>query len=255
MSFEKILSKIKENSALLSLEILPGDPTSRTKAGMVNQAKEQIAALKNDFRDEALRRSLFIVVFGKKAKELSSILQNTFDVKSASPSLLTKKIVDKIEPSLYENRQLHPSVIDIASSVLDTLSGDMGISHVPAIYYDGMKHTVQISDRSDLESLLETLLIEKVGSEIFGINAVMASLDSLIEVGYTAPVLPMVLEVEEKNLTKVVADLNRLTSNVVTVSAGGEAKANLKLGAKAKLDAETVEKLLTEIKNNIKQIL
>jgi hypothetical protein len=252
MSFQQILEKIKEHKTTLTLEVLPGDPTARTKAGMINQAKTQIENLKHDFRDEALRRSLFIVVFGKKARELSAVLQKEFAVKSASPRLLTSKIVDQISPSLYDNKQLHPSVIDSASSILEDLSRDMGVEHLPAVYYDGSKHAVQLKNRADLEKLLETLLLEKVGGEIFGINAVMNSLDDLIETEYSAPVLPMVIEVSEEGASKLVSDLSRLSKNVVTISAGSEVKANLKLGAKAKIDTETVEKLLTEIKNNLK---
>jgi len=252
MSFEQILSKIKENKETMNMEILAGDPTARTKAGMINQAKVQIENLKQDFRDEALRRSVFIVIFGKKSRELSSILQEEFNVKSASPRLLAKQIVDKIEPSLYDNKQLHPSVIDLASSILDDLSKDMGVSHVPALYYDGNKHAVQLTGRSSLEGLLERLLLEKVGGEIFGISAVMSVLDTLIDEEYSSSVLPMVLETDEESLPKLVEDLGRLSKNVVTVSAGGEAKANVKIGAKVKLDTESVEKLLTEIKNNLK---
>jgi hypothetical protein len=254
MSFEQILEKIKEQSAVLKTEILPGDPTSRVKAGMISQARTQIASLRQDFRDEALRRSVFIVVFGKRSKETSKLLQEEFAVKVGSPRLLAEKIVNKIHPSLYMNKPLHPSVIDTASSIMDELARDLGIEHYPMFYYDGVKHAVQINGRKDLEILIENTLLEKVGGEIFAVNAVMDSLDGLIEEEYTSDVLPIVMETDEESVEKLSSDLRRITKNVFTMSvSGGKTKADLKLSSKQKLDRETLEKALIEIKKNLKQ--
>ena len=122
MSFLSILEKLKAQKETLKMEVLPGDPTARVKAGMINQAKFQIEQLKEDFRDEAIRRSVVILVFGPRAAQTVKILNEDFDVKVGNPRSLASKVVDKIDKSLYDNKQLHPSVIDMATSILDDIA-------------------------------------------------------------------------------------------------------------------------------------
>lgn len=254
MSFEKILSEIKTQKETLNMEILPTDPTARMKAGMVNQAKAQIEALKNDFRDEALRKSVFILVFGTRTKQTVKILNQSFGVMSGSPRALASKVVDKLDPALYDNKQLHPSTIDLASAILDDIAKDLGIDFLPAFYYDGHKHALQLNGREDLERILEKTILEKVGGEIFAVNAVMDSLDSLIDEEYDQPVLPIVMQVSEEDVPKLKADLSRVSANVFTMGAGvdKDSKADLKLSAKQKLDKTVVQKALEQIKQNLK---
>lgn len=253
MSFESILNNIKEQKELTQLVIEPGDPTSRTKAGMINQAKIQLEQLRQDFRDEALRKAVFIVVYGKKSREVSKLMTEEFDVKAGSPRILAKKVVDRIpDPSLYDNRMLHPSVIDACSSILDDLAKDMGITYLPTFYYDGLKHAVHLTCKADLEKVVEATILNGVGGEIFAISAIMDTIDSLIEEGYTSPVLPIVLETTEEDSVKLTEDLLKLNSNVFRVSTSGEA-ADLKLPSKTKVDSAAIQKVLVEIKQNIKQ--
>jgi hypothetical protein len=236
------------------MEVLPTDPTARVKLGLINQAKEKIAQLKYDFRDEALRKSVFIVVYGTRAKQTKKILTEQFGVRDGSPRNMVAKIVDKLDAGLYNNRQLHPSVIDMSSAVLDDLASNIGVDHVPAFYYDGHKHAVQLNNRGDLERVLEKVVLEKVGGEIFAVDAVMDSLDQLIADEYDQPVLPVVMETTEDNVEKLSNDLKRITPNVFVMGAGVEAgaKADLKLGSKAKLDKGVIEKALVQIKNSLK---
>jgi hypothetical protein len=253
MSFLSILEKLKAQKDILKTEVLPGDPTARTKAGMINQAKFQIEQLKEDFRDEALRRSVVILVFGPRAAQTVKILNEDFDVKSSSPRALSSKVVDKIDKSLYDNKQLHPSVIDTATSVLDDIARDIGISYLPTFYYDGAKHAVQLTKREDLERVVEKAILDKVGGEIFLVNAVMSSIDELIDQEYNQPVLPIAMEVDPDDVAKLAEDLKRLTPNVFTMNVGaGNTKADLKLTSKQKLDKGVVEKALIQIKENLK---
>jgi len=254
MSFEKILGQIKEHKETMKMEILPTDPTSRMKAGMINQAKQQIEQLKQDFRDEALRRSVFILVFGTKTKQTVKILKESFGVMSGSPRELASKVVDKIDKGLYDKKQLHPSVIDMSSTILDDIAKDLGVDYLPAFYYDGHVHAVQLNNREDLERVIEKTILAKVGGEIFALNAVMGSLDQLISDEYDQPVIPIVMEVQEEDVAKLKADLRNVSKNVFTMGAGvsADSTADLKLGAKAKLDKNVVQKALEQIKQNLK---
>jgi len=85
------------------------------------------------------------------------------------------------------------------------------------------------------------------------VNAVMSSLDDLIEQEYNQPVLPIAFKVEAEDLEKLTADLKNFTKNVFTMNvSGGNVKADLKLTSKQKLDSSVVEKALIKIKENLK---
>jgi len=253
MSFDKILANLKENENILKMEILPTDPTARTKAGMVNQARQEIERLKQDFRDEALKRSVFILVFGSRADKAAKILKENFGVLNGSPSLLTAQIIEKLDAGLYNNKQLHPSVIDLSSTVLDGLATELGIDFVPPFYYDGHKHAVMLKSREDLDKVLTTVILEKVGGEIFAVNAIMANLKTMIEEEYSQPVIPMVMEIDGEMAAKMKTDLQRINKNVFTMNVGGaDQAADLKMTAKQKLDKNVIEKALIQIKQNLK---
>jgi len=254
MSIKQILEQIKENEAYLKTEIDPNDKTARFKYGMINQAKQQISVLKTSLRDEIFKNAVYVVVTGTKAKKMADYMRNDFSILDASPDLLGNEIVAQLSPTVYSDVPMHASVIEMITTVLDQITKEIGIIHYPAIIYSSEKHSVHLKNKQALVDLVNETLVRVIGSEIFAIYAAYRAMENMLADGeYDQPVVPFVVEVSESLVDQLSADLKNVNKNVFVVNAGGDAKADLKLNSKSKdISKETVAKLLTEIKNNLK---
>jgi|WetSurMetagenome_2_1015567.scaffolds.fasta_scaffold98449_3 hypothetical protein len=246
-----ILAKIKDKQPYINLEIKEGDPTSRTKLGMVAQAKLEVEALKRDYRDAVLRSMVILVATGPRALSAKDILVTEFGMNDGSPSTLTKKISSKIDTSLYLNKTMHNSAIDVASNIMDGLAKEMDIWSYPAFYYDSRKHNIHLNSEEDLQTILEDILLESVGGEVFAIHAGNNIYSSLLDASFEGPVVPVVMVVREEKAAKLIADLNKVTRNVFHINTDPKKKIGDFSITSKKLDNESLEKILTQIKQSL----
>jgi hypothetical protein len=102
--------------------------------------------------------------------------------------------------------------------------------------------------------LIRNAIVDQVGSELVGINAVHSIVDSAIAKNHSDPVTPVVLNTsDEKFALDLQKNLKRLTSRVFLVSAGKSEsfKNNKDVMTVKKVSEETVGEVLSNIRNKI----
>lgn len=255
MSLTTILKEMEKNRPNAEMDVTLGTPsTYGGRVGLKRAATESLKHLRLDYRNELMRTTLFIVVTGPDRNEFSQLASNeTFGCFSVDPDDLFKELTSKISPTLF-GREGVRQLFNIFGNVLEDKALSLDIASYPMLQFSEKYNSV-VNNAADFTALAKRAVVDQVGSEIVGINAVHSVVDRAIAKNHAASVTPVVLNTEdEKFALDLQNNLKRLTSKVFLVNAGKTSKTlkNAKDVVLVKtVSEETVGEALTAIKNKL----
>lgn len=265
MSLVRILEQIESNrpNAEMSLEMV-SPSTYNARVGIKRAAIENIARLNAEYQDALLGQTAFIIVTGSSKDSFTEIASGEkFGCFSVDPEGLFTEIASKIDQSLY-GRESARYLFSTASNLLEEKAMDLGIKSYNMLQFSD-KYNSGIKTASDFVTLLRNAVVDQVGSEIIGLNAVRNIVSKAISSKHSASVTPVILNtsdekfaLELQNNLKIHKSKNGegrgLTNKVFLVVAGKASKGfhNGKDGLMVKnVTEETVEEALALIRNKV----
>lgn len=254
MSLKSILNEMELNRPNANMEVETGNlQTLGGRTGLKRAAVETMKRLRLDYRNALLSQTAFIVVTGPHRNEFNDLASNeNFGCFSADPEEFFKDLTSKISPTLF-GREGTRQLFNIAGRILEDKMGDLDIGSYPMLAFNE-KYNSSSATPQDFTSLIKNAIVDQVGSELVGINAVHSIVDSAIARKHSDPVTPVVLNTsDERFALDLQKNLKRLTGRVFLVSAGkSKSLVNNKDVLTVKnVSEETVSEVLSNIRNKI----
>ncbi len=260
MSLSSILKEIEINRPNAEAVVSTKFPeTYGARVGLKKSAEESIRRLKNDYRDQLLASTVFIVVTGASRDAFTALASaDSFGCFVADPEDFYKDVAARVsppqvKPSLY-GREATRSLFSIAQNVLADKCVELGIESYPALAFND-KYSRAVNSAEEFAALLKTAINDQVGSEIVGINAVYSIVDSAITRKHQATVTPVILSTgDDKFALDLKTNLGRLKTKTFLVLAGKTSKAlaGTKDAVVVKtVNEESVGEALTAIRNKL----
>lgn len=263
MALNDILAKIKEVEPFATERIEDGPPeTARGRAGRKAQSIESLKRFRRDYATELLRTAAFIVVVGNQKDAFVNAALESRCYK-ADPEEFYSSIVDRIPPSSYLGRESVSNMFDIVGRHLEDKMIELEkVTGYPQLIFRQEYHRT-VRSRDEFLSLVKSALVEQIGGEMVGIQAVHTITDEAIKNNHTSKFTPILLPSNDerfaltvaKDLLTVAKDLDRISSRVFVVTAG-EVRAlvnpDLDVVPVPEVTESNVKKALKTISNKLK---
>ncbi len=258
MSLSNLLKEIESNQVNANIDLndkkkVP-PATYGGHKGLKVAAIENIRRLKIDYRNKLLSSTVFIVVTGPAKDEFAQLASNeTFGCFSADPDALFKEMTSKIDPTLFGREGVN-HLFGIASRVLEDKANELDITSYPMLMFNE-KYNKAVRKAEELVPLLRAAVVDQVGSELVGLNAIYSLVDQAIEKKHEAEVTPVVFNTSDEafalDLSK---NLKRLSKSVFLVVAGKLPKTLVKLDGVIPVktvNEESVGQALSSIRSKV----
>jgi hypothetical protein len=221
MSLETILEEINENKKIAEIDLDTVNPRVRGfKFGQVNSAKNKLEGLYIDYKNELLKRTLFILVTGSDSEIFAEIAERDFKVFSSNAKTLFKEVADQISPQIYLNKTTNASTFDIISNVLDDKLKNLDIIEHQALMFN-TKFQKVIKNSNEFVQLISDAVTDIIGSEVVGVDALERTAKKAVNLNYKSKMVPILIHTKDE---KLIGDLSKslrtLSSRVVQVAAG-----------------------------------
>ena len=263
MSLSTILKEMETNRPNANMDVTMGNPnTLGGRQGLKRAATEAMKRLTLDYRKELLSSSAFIVVTGAARNAFTDEASaETFGCFSSDPERFFKDLTSRISPTLF-GREGPRQLFNIAGNVLYDKAMELDLASYNGLSFND-RYNRGVKNAEDFELLIREAIVDQVGSEIVGIDAVYSLAETAIKRNHEAPVTPIILNTDDekfaldlfKNLkTRTLPDgMNAgLTPNVFLVVAGKASKDLQKLGVHVKtVNEASVAETLTDIRNKV----
>lgn len=242
MDFKDLLKATKEAKVRASATPSTDARTHTVSVGLIRRAKEDLDGLRNDYKNEVRRRVVFILPIGDgvaKFTELSTKEFGCFDVDAEGPY---KDSIKNINPVFYTNVPLSSSTLTMAANAFQDVADEIGLISYPMVLFKN-EYSRMLQTQQDLLSIVKEAFNTDMGSEIVGHYAIHKASEMGIEEGFDGKIMPVILTTNDTALVELLSDkLKTITNNVFVVA------------TKENVVEKDIEKILTNIKKNIKSI-
>lgn len=263
MSLAKVLEEMKQIRPIADEDldaIDMNDPrnhsllsTIGTRRGRKARAQEELKMLRQEYSDLLLKGALFIIAVGTKSAEFNEMAENEGNCLRAGAEDLFEELATRVHPDLYTNKSSTSNLFDVVGRHLEDKANELGISEYPQLIMND-RLSRHVTDKADFVQLLKQALVQQVGGELVGINAIRSITDKAIAANHKAAITPVVLTTtDEAFALMLMPDLRRLTPNAYLVVAGESDVSQLPgVINVAEVNAKSVKAALKQIKNNLK---
>lgn len=222
MALNKILEEIKKLQPFIDEDTDSG-PTETLSArrGRQRNAVEQVKGFRRDYTADLLRSAVFILTVGSEREAFEGLATTEGSCLSSDAESFFKDIAGRIHPTLYVGRgDTVSNLFDVAGRHLEDKARELGILEYPQMIFKS-QYRRQIETVEQLTALVKQAIMDQVGGELVGINAISQLTDAAIASNHTATVTPVVLSTaDQKFSVELISHLERLTPRVFLVIAG-----------------------------------
>ena len=256
MNLKELGKEIKAQQKIADSDPGTDINTRRMRLGNITQAKEKLQSLKLEYRKQVLSSAVFIVATGSDAKKYASIAEKSGGCFSVNAEDFYKDMIKDVPEALYVEKQASGNLLEHISNNLEDRARSLDIVSYPGIVMES-KYKKLLKNEKDLLALTKTLINEKVGSEIVGIDAADRISAKLLKSKNSGKVVPIVLQVNDTSIAEELAKgLKRsLTRKTFIVSAGADLEEgikNISFETMSEANEETVENSLLKINKELK---
>jgi len=251
MSLGSILDRIKAEKDVAEQDINQISPRALPyKKGQIRSAKERLEGLYIDYKNEMLKRAIFILVTGNKSELFAEIAEKDFKCFKVDGKEFFKEIVNELHPEIYEGKKMNASVFDIVGNVLEDKMKRLDI-----MSYDSLRFTTDYSrvvkNKNEMVNLVKDAVVNIVGGEVVALDALEKVAARAVNDNYKSKLVPILIHTNDENFVTSVSDNFRvLTPKVVRVSAG-DVKTDINpISSIEEITKETVEEALKKIATN-----
>ena len=218
---DQILEEIGKSKAVAEMDL---DSVSARalpyKKGQVQSAKEKLEKLYIDYKNEILKRAVFILVTGSESNSFSQIASEEFRCFSVLGETMFKEIVDEIHPQLYEKKTASSSMFEVIDNILEKKMKQFDVMSYNSLMFDA-KFQKRINNKPDMITLAKRAIVEIVGGEIVGLDALERVSKEGVNKNYSSKIVPILIHSEDAGLiVNLARDLRKLNPRVVTILAG-----------------------------------
>lgn len=235
MSLNKIITEIEANRPQAESDVHMGSPsTYNARIGLKRAAVSAMERLKDQYSKELLASTVFIVVTGSARTSFAETASgDSFGCFSTDPEDFFKDLTGRIDQSLF-GRESTAKLFNIAGNILYDKAMELDIASYSGLSFNE-KYNLGVKKADDFIPVIRDAIIDQVGSEIVGINAVHSIINKALEKRHSAPITPLILNTQsEKFALDLFKNLKRhkstdgttrgLTSKVFLVIAGKPSK-------------------------------
>ena len=202
MSLTTILKEMETARPNAEMDVQLGSPnTYRGRLGLKNAATETLKRLTDQYRDELMKSTVFIVVTGAAKDEFANLASaDTFGCFSTDPEHFYKDLATRVDPAkkLY-GRESVQGLFNIAGNVLYDKAMELGLDSYNMLSFSD-KYNSAVNNVDDFTQLIKRAINDQVGPEIVGINAVHLVTQEAIKKNHSAPVTPVILNTSDEKL-------------------------------------------------------
>lgn len=222
MALNTVLEKIKELQVFASEDVDTGPrETMPARRGRKARALDELKQLRKQYATDLRRTAAFIVVIGDKRNEFTSMATEGYKCFKADPETFYKDLVDRIPSQLYLGRESISNVFDILGRHLEDKMLQLdSVSGYPQLIFR-QQYQRAVKSRKEFLALVKESVVEQIGGEIVGIQAISSLTSEAIKRDHTAKFTPILLPSgDEKFALQVATDLDRISTRVFVVLAG-----------------------------------
>jgi hypothetical protein len=257
MSLNTLLEKIKVQQPFAdeNVDIGPRE-TMTARRGRKNRALEEVKQLKEDYANELRRTAAFVVVTGDKRNDFVSIANEHYKTFSTDPDTFYTDLVNRIPAGLYLGKESLPNMFDVVGRYLEDKMLEFvgqGVREYNQLIFR-QHYSRSVTNRADFQAVVKQALVEQVGAEIVGVQAVHTLTNEAINRNHTAKHAAILLPtVDEKFALTLIKDLDRISDRVFLVVAG---ETSYSFGDNVEVkepNNDSVKKALKTISNQLKK--
>jgi hypothetical protein len=254
MSLNTILEKIKVQQPFADEDVDSGPrATLSARRGRKSRAVEEVKQLKEDYANELRKTTAFVLVIGDQRDEFVSIANDSFKTFSTDPNTFYTDLVDRVPPGLYLGKESLPNMFDVLGRYLEDKMLEFvgqGVRAYNQLIFR-QNYSRSITTREEFLAVVRQALVEQVGAEVVGIQAVHSLTNEAIKREYVGKFFaPILLPTNDERFALTVAkDLEKITNRIFVVRAG-----NADLMASEAYDVVVAEPTKDSVKKALKTI-
>lgn len=256
MALNQILEEMKKLQPFVDEDTDSGpSETMGARRGRQRNAVEQIKGLRKDYMSDLLRSAVFIVTVGSERDAFESLATTEGSCLQSDAESFFKDLASRVHPSLYVGRgDTVSNLFDVAGRHLEDKARELGVLEYSQMIFKA-QYRRQIDTADQLTALLKQIIMEQVGGELVGVNAISQLTDDAIASGHTATVTPVVLSsADQKFSVELIGHLERLTPRVFLVVAGDSPAISGEGAIIVKdVNAKSVKGALKQIRSSLKK--
>ena len=232
---EQLLTEINKQKKDAEIDIDAVDPRVREHVkGRKRRAKDQLEQLYVEYKNEILKRSVFIMATGQNARSFANIAEEEYKCFKIDGDTFFKDIVDKVHPDLYKGKTVNSSVFEVLNNLLEDRMKDLDVISYNSLMFD-TRYQKTVKDKNELIQVARDAITDIIGGEVLGLDALERVSREAVNIEYKSKMVPIVIYSEdEKFIKKASEQVKNLTTKVFVVNS----KEN---------DAESVGNTLKEI--------
>lgn len=251
---EQILEKIDKEKKIAEIDL---DMVSKRalpyKKGQVMSARERLEKLYVDYKNEVLKRSIFILTTGSDAGAFANIAEEKYKCFTLEAKTMYKEVVKEIDSQLYQGKMANASLFDVVESILEKRLKLLDIVSYNSLMFNS-KYQKTIKDEAGMVDLVTNAVNDIIGGEIIGLDALERVSKVAVNKKYKSKIVPILIYSQDEHLISSLSrDIKRVSSKVVTVKAGeaeGKSLNPMVSLEKESIDEESVGEALKKIAEN-----
>jgi hypothetical protein len=251
MSLGDILKNINVEKETAEIDLDKVSARARVyKKGQVDSAKARLESLYIEYKNEVLKRAIFIMVTGEQSEDFAGIAEDEYKCFKVDGKIFYKEIVDQLSPDLYLNKNLNAPILDVVGNVLETKMKSLDVTSYPSLAFN-TKYAKVIKTKTEMVDTIKDVINDGVGGEIVGLDALERVAKEAVNKNYDKGLVPILIYSKDENFITGICDHIRLINPRIARIAAGNTESNINaLATLEEVNAEQVGKALKTIAEN-----
>jgi len=251
MSLGEILEKINLEKVTAEIDLDKVSARARVyKKGQVESAKNRLEGLYIDYKNEVLKRAIFIMVTGDKSEEFAGIAEEEYKCFKVDGKIFYKEIVDQLSLDLYHNKNINAPILDVVGNVLEGKMKGLDVTSYPSLSFNA-KYSRVIKTRKEMVETVKEAVNDTVGGEVVGYDALERVSKEAVNKNYSKELVPILIYNKDEDFITGICDSIRVINPKVVRIAAGNTETNINaLATLDEVNAEQVGKALKTIAEN-----
>lgn len=225
MSLNHTLSEIANYKVQAEADVDMGHPSTYSgRLGLKKAAIEKLKQLRLEYRNKLMSSVAFILVSGPNKDAFQEVAtSDAFGCFASDPDSMFKEIAGKVNPTLF-GRESTRHLFNVVSNLLEDKCLELDIDSYPMVLFND-KYNQPSTTVEEFSLIVRNAIVDQVGSELVGINALHSIVDAAIAKNHDSQVTPILLTTsDEKFAFDLNKNLKRLTNKVFLVVVGKASK-------------------------------
>ena len=204
LSLKELATEIKKQQKIAESDPGTDIATRRMRLGKINQAKEKLEGLNLEYRKMIMSSAIFIIATGKDAKKFASVAEKTGGCYSVNGEEFYKDLIEGVPETLYVNKTATGNLLEFISNNLEEKARSLNIVSYPGLAME-LKYKKMLTGKEDLLALTKTVINEKVGAEMVGLDAINKVANKVLKSKGAGKKVPIVVQINDESFVEAIA--------------------------------------------------